>query len=174
MTCIAAIVQDGEVYMAGDRGASEPHIILPLQNPKVWRKGEYLFGYYGTMHGEIVQNYFIPPKLPTTNIDKFMRSTFRQALKDFYAEWSISSSDAEDFGMLIGVKGNVYEHNMQDLSMTSFDGVNYISAGSGDAYAIGSLYSTKHYKDPKKRLRMALEAAVQFSPTCQAPIDVIS
>ena len=58
MTCIAAVVQDGEMYIAGDRAASEDDIILSLDSPKVWSSGEYLFGYYGRLNGEIVKHNF--------------------------------------------------------------------------------------------------------------------
>lgn len=173
MTCIAAIIDsNGKAYIAGDRGASEGDVILPLEHPKVWRSGDYLLGYYGTMHGEIVQNYFTPPKL-SGNPDKFMKTQFRKALKDFYTEWSISQSDNEEFGMLICVAGRIYEHNLADLSMTSYKDLDFMASGSGGSYAMGSLYSTKNYRDPKKRLKIAVECATVYSTSCLAPVDVI-
>lgn len=172
MTCIAAIVDNGKAYIAGDRGASEPDVIFPIEHPKVWRSGEYLMGYYGTMHGEIVQNYFVPPKM-SGNPDKFMKTQFRKALKDFYAEWNISAADGEHFGMLIVVAGKIYEHNLYDLSMTSYKDQDFMATGSGGAYAMGSLFSTKNYRDPKRRLKIAVECATIYSPSCLGPVDVI-
>jgi ATP-dependent protease HslVU (ClpYQ) peptidase subunit len=171
MTVIAAIVQDGEVYIAGDRGASEGDIILALDKPKVWRNGEYVFGYFGSLHGEVVKINFIPPR-PTGNIDKFMQTTFRKALREFYNEWDIPVSDSNDFGLLIGVQGKIYEHNIGDMSITSYE-LPYLSLGSGSSYAIGSLYATQNYKDPKRRLKIAMECAVESSTTCREPIDYI-
>ena len=39
MTVIAAIVNENGSYIAGDRGASDDNIILPLAHPKVWQIG---------------------------------------------------------------------------------------------------------------------------------------
>lgn len=172
MTCIAAVVQDGVVYLAGERGASEGDFILPLEKPKVWKDGEYLLGYYGTMYGELVQNYFEPPKYNGSNPDKHMKTTFRKALKEFYSEWDVED-DSKEFGMIIGFRGKIYESNIIDMSMTSFT-IPFISSGSGGSYAMGSLYSTQSYKDPKRRLKIALECAIEYSTSCLGPIDIIS
>lgn len=174
MTCIAAIVQDGKVFMAADRGASDMNMILPLEVPKVWKNDQYLFGYYGTMHGEIVQSNFEPPKVVGSDIDKFMKTKFKKALKDFYTEWGISPAEGEDFGMLIAVGGKIYEHNLFDMSMTCYTNARYLAAGSGAQYAMGSLYSTESHKVPTRRLMIALKCATKFSPTCLEPIDIIS
>jgi len=171
MTCIAAVVQNGEMYIAGDRAASEDDIILSLDSPKVWSSGEYLFGYYGRLNGEIVKHNFIPPRV-VGNVDRFMQTTFRKALKEFYSEWDIPMSDSNEFGMLICVGGKIFEHNISDMSITSYD-TDFLAVGSGSSYAIGSLFSTQNYKDPKRRLKIALECATKYSTTCQEPIDVV-
>lgn len=171
MTCIAALVYDGKSYIAGERGASEGDFIMPIEKPKIWKSGEYLLGYYGTMYGEIVQNYFEPPKL-NGSVDKFMKTTFRKSLKNLYDEWSIED-DEKEFGMLICVKNKIYEHNIADMSMTTFNSP-FLASGSGGSYAMGSLYSTQNYKDPKRRLKMALESAIEYSTSCLGPIDILS
>lgn len=169
MTCIAALVHDGTSYIAGDRGATDGDTTLTLLHPKVWGSGEYLFGYHGTMFGEIVQENFSPPKV-TGSTYVFMRTVFKKALKDFYSEWNI---DDDEFGMVICVRGKIFEHNKSDMSMTSFD-LPYLACGSGGSYAMGSLHSTQHYKNAEKRLSMALDAAIEFSNTCQGPVDILS
>lgn len=171
MTCIAALIHDGKSYIAGERGASEGDFILPIEKPKVWKDGEYLLGYYGTMYGEIVQNYFEPPKI-SGSIDRFMKTTFRKALKNLYDEWNVED-DEKEFGMIICVKNKIYEHNIADMSMTTFNSP-FLASGSGGSYAIGSLYSTQNYKDPKRRLKIAIESAIEYSTTCLGPIDIIS
>lgn len=172
MTCIAGLVQDGVVYLAGERGASEDDFILSLEKPKVWKDGEYLLGYYGTMYGELVQNYFEAPKYNGSNPDRHMKTTFRKELKDFYSEWDVED-DSKEFGMIIGFRGKLYEANIVDLSMTTFN-CSFMASGSGGSYAMGSLYSTQNYKDPKRRLKNAIECAIEFSTTCLGPIDIIS
>lgn len=159
--------------MAGDRGASDKDIILPLSNPKVWKNNGYLMGYYGTMHGELLQNYFTPPKL-VGDASEFMRTKFRLSLKEFYSEWNIVLGEDESFGMLIGVDGKIFEHNYIDMSMTEYTNVDSVAIGSGGAYAMGSLFSTRKSKNPVRRLQVALKSATFFSPTCLEPIDILS
>ena len=48
MTCIAGIMKDGKVYLAGERGASEGNYIVPIDKPKIWKTGPYIFGFAGT------------------------------------------------------------------------------------------------------------------------------
>ena len=43
MTIIAVVKQDGKVFMAGDRGASDDDNIMSIVAPKVWKTGPYLF-----------------------------------------------------------------------------------------------------------------------------------
>ena len=112
MTVICAVVNDNGSYIAGDRGASDDNIILPLAHPKVWQIGQYLFGYYGSMDGEKVMYNFDPP-VPTAaqrrNIDKFMGNEFTKALKEFYDEHFVFTSEKEcDFGMIIIAEGKMY------------------------------------------------------------------
>lgn len=171
MTCIAAIIHDNKTYLAGERAATEGDFTMPLEKPKVWRRGEYLLGYYGTLYGEIVQNYFDPPKLQG-NVDTFMKTTFRKALKEFYAEWDIDD-DEKEFGMLICVKNRIYEHNIADMSMTTFS-TDFLATGSGGPYAMGSLHATSKQKDPVRRLKLALGAAIEYSNTCRGPIDILT
>ncbi len=175
MTVIVGVVNDNGCYIAGDRGASDDNIILPLAHPKVWRTGNYLFGYYGSMDGEKVMYNFEPPAIANRkNVDKFMLGDFTQALKSFYDQHFVfATQDKElDFGMIIIAGKYMYEHDAGTMSMTRFE-TNYLSVGSGSEYAYGSLYATSAWSDGKKRAKTAIEAAVKYSPSCMAPIDVL-
>lgn len=177
MTVIAAVVNENGSFIAGDRGASDDNIILPLAHPKVWQLGNYLFGYYGSMDGEKVMYNFEPP-VPTAlqkkHIDKFMGNEFTKALKEFYDEHFVFVSEKEcDFGMIIIAEGKMYEHDAGTMSMTRFE-TDYLSLGSGSEYALGSLYTTQTWADGKKRVRLAVEVATKYSPSCMQPIDVVS
>ena len=176
MTVIAAVVNEAGSYIAGDRGASDDNIILPLAHPKVWQLGQYLFGYYGSMDGEKVMYNFEPP-VPTAhqkkNIDKFMGNEFTKALKEFYDEHFVFVSEKEcDFGMIIIAEGKMYEHDAGTMSMTRFD-VQYLSVGSGSEYALGSLHTSEAWADGRRRVRTGVEAAIKYSPSCMGPVDVI-
>lgn len=171
MTCIAAIIKDGKCYMAGERAIVDESQQMKSDVPKIWKSGEYLFGYCGTLEGQIIQNNFVPPK-PNGNIDKFMRTEFLESIREFYQKWDMPAEKESELTLLICVRGKMYEHESVNLTMISYD-TNYAAIGSGSAYAMGSLHATQSYKDPKRRLNQALEAAILYSPHCLYPIDFI-
>lgn len=174
MTCIVAVVNDRGYYMAGDRAASEDNLILPLAHSKVWKSGPYLFGYAGNLDGEKIMYNFVPPTPKKRDLDKFMLTEFTQALKACYDENFVFAPDNKEaeFGMIIVVNGRIYEHDAAVMSMTRFNS-DFVVIGTGAEYAYGSLYSTDVWKDGKKRARLAVEAAVKYSPSCLGPVDVV-
>jgi ATP-dependent protease HslVU (ClpYQ) peptidase subunit len=143
MTCIAVVRHENNIYMAGDRGASTEDSILELKAPKVFKIGPYLFGYAGTMDGERIRHNFKPPTpKQNVNLDKFMYTDFLVALRNFYENWWVDISKDSDFGMIICIKGRIFEHNAVDMSLTEYQQP-FLCMGSGSAYAYGSLYSTQ-------------------------------
>ncbi len=170
MTCIAGIMKDGKVYIAGERGASEGSYIVPIDKPKIWKTGSYIFCYSVTFDGQLVQYNFNPPT-PEGNLDKFMHSKFLKSLKSFYSEWDIGGKDSE-LSLMIGIKGKLYEHDADGLTLVSYER-DYMAIGSGADFAMGSLHATQTHKDPKRRLTLALNAAVAFSTSCIGPIDIL-
>jgi ATP-dependent protease HslVU (ClpYQ) peptidase subunit len=102
-----------------------------------------------------------------------MYSKFLKALRKFYEEWWVDISPSSDFGLIICVKGKIYEHNAADMSLTQYD-QDYLAMGSGGDLALGSLYSTKSYKDGRKRANLAVQAAINHSTSCKGPIDIVS
>jgi ATP-dependent protease HslVU (ClpYQ) peptidase subunit len=170
MTCIAGIMKDGKVHLAGERGASEGSYIVSIDKPKIWKSGPYVFGYAGTFDAQIIQYNFVPPT-PEGNVDKFMHGKFLKSLKEFYNEWDIGGKDSE-ISLLIGIKGKLYEHEAEGFTMISYDR-DYVAIGSGADYAIGSLHATQNHKDPKRRLALALGCSIEFSSSCIGPVDFI-
>jgi 20S proteasome alpha/beta subunit len=173
LTCIAVLKSEDNIWMAGDRGASDDDSIMPLTAPKVFKIGPYLLGYAGTMDGERVRHNFKPPlPKPGVNIDKFMYTDFIIALRNFYETWWVDISKDSDFGMIICVKGKIYEHNAVDMSLTTYES-DYLAMGSGSPWAMGSLYTTRNQKNGKRRVQLAVEAAIEYSTSCKGPIDII-
>ena len=173
MTCIAVLRTDDKIYMAGDRGASDDDVIMSLSTPKIWRVGEYLIGYAGTMDGERIRHNFSPPPPDLKDLDKFMHTRFIKSLRNFYTDWWVDTSKDSDFGMIICVGDRIYEHSAIDMSLSTFTS-DYIAMGSGASYALGYLHATEKIKDGRKRVMGAVSSAIKFSPTCVGPIDVLS
>jgi ATP-dependent protease HslVU (ClpYQ) peptidase subunit len=171
VTVIVGIARDGIVYMGGDRSASDGNIVLPLNRPKVKQCGEYLIGFAGSMGiGEIAHYIDMPPI--GKNIEKTLRTSFVKGLKNAIEEYG-NASHLEDNSTdwLIGIHGRLFEISSQDWGVCEFI---ESSIGSGNAIALGSLHTSKNWKDQEKRIKYSLDAAVEISPSCSGPIDILS
>ena len=175
MTCIAVVRDEinNKIYMAGERGASDDGTILALSSPKVWKLGPYLIGYAGSMDGERIRYNFNPYVPDIKDTDKFMQTKFIKQLRAFYNDFWVDTSKEGDLGLIIAVRGNIYEHSSADMSLSKYT-LPYLAMGSGAEYAYGYLNATEKSKDPRKRVVGAVNAAIKFSPSCMGPIDVVS
>ena len=159
--------------MAGDRGASDDGTILALTSPKVWKLGPYLIGYAGAMDGERIRYNFNPYVPDIKDTDKFMQTKFIKQLRGFYNDFWVDTSKDGDLGLIIAVRGQIYEHSSADMSLSKYT-VPYLAMGSGAEYAYGYLNATEKAKDARKRVVGAVNAAIKFSPSCMGPVDVVS
>ena len=173
VTCIVAVRKEDKIYMSGERGVSDDDMILASSTSKVWQLGPYIMGYAGAMDGERIRHNF-KPSLPTgNNIQKFMYTKFIKELRDFYNDWWVDVSKDSDFGMIICVKGQIFEHSAADMSLTQYNN-EYLTMGSGSSYAMGYLFATENQKDARKRSIGAVASAIKFSTSCMGPIDTVS
>jgi len=173
MTCLAVVRKENKIYMAADRGASDDDTILTLSTPKIWKLGPYLIGYAGSMDGERIRYNFNPYVPDIKNLDKFMQTKFIKQLRTFYNDWWVDTSKDADLGLIICIKGQIYEHNAIDMSLSKYT-LDYLAMGTGSQYAYGYLAATENIKDSRKRVVGAVNAAIKFNPNCQGPVDVIS
>ena len=173
---VLAVVRDkltNKIYMAGDRGASDDNTILALTSPKVWKLGPYLLGYAGALDGERIRYNFNPYVPDIKDTDKFMQTKFIKQLRNFYNDWWVDTSKEGDLGLIICIKGQIYEHNAIDMSLSKYN-LDYLAMGSGAEYAYGYLNATEKSKDARKRVVGAVNSAIKFSPSCMGPVDVVS
>ena len=172
MTCIAALVDKGNVYMGGERGYSDTHNILSSTQPKISTHGLYLFGYSGNSGvGQAVKYNFDFPAIKIANIDKHMGSVFIPALRSFFEDSKIAlpPNEEDSAGFLVGIKGKVYEVDTFDFQCVEYE---MVSIGSGSGYAMGSLYSTSHLP-PVDRITTSINSAIEYSPSCLGPVDIL-
>ena len=160
--------------MAAERGNSDDSLIVSSLDPKIVTRGEFLFGYSGnTGVGQAVQYGFtIPPLKNKKNVSEHMIGVVVPAMRQFFKAkditWSGDPKDDDGCSLLFGVAGRIYECDTADFQMVEYK---ELAIGSGGSYALGSLFSTRHIKDPKIRLRYAVESAIEFSPSCRGPVD---
>jgi len=180
MTCIAAVAKDGKVYMGGDSAMTDEGsgIVSRMHLPKVFIKGEYIVGYAGSARfGKLMQHVFEYPKpiqsiKTSEQLDAFLNGVVVTALRKQAQEMSLEKEEKEDFQVLIGLRGHLFEFD-EDWAMFEV-GRNYNAVGSGAAVALGSLFTTEAWKDPNKRIRVALEASSLYTPYVGEPFDILS
>lgn len=187
MTCIVALTDNGKVYLGGDAAASDDRsgVIFQRIDPKVFKVGDYGIGFTDSFRmGQILQYNWNPPKynLTKTNVglDKFMRTKFVDSVKEAflahgYGKFGSSASEDGDEGgiFIITVAGTGRIFTMDsDFHISEVD-VPYMAEGSGQQVALGSLHSTGLVKTPRKRVRMALEAASKFVMSVRGPFTII-
>lgn len=62
MTAIAGIVEDGKVWIGGDSAGVGGTSLSTRADPKVFKNGEFVFGYTGSFRsGQLLEHSFHPP-----------------------------------------------------------------------------------------------------------------
>lgn len=167
MTVIVGISTGKNVYMGADRGASDDDTIISLSRPKISIRDGWIFGYSSSLGtGQLLEMIDLP--IPNNDIYRLIRTDMVSSLKSAIEDYGSSDSDhAADF--LIGANGMLFEFNTTDWSVAE---VKETAIGSGGSFALGSLYTSKHLL-PEDRIDLAVHAAIQYSPTCQGPVDIL-
>lgn len=168
MTCIAAIRTTNSILMGGDSAAThaEPSISI-VANGKVCVNGDYLFGVTG--HPGLLERlqYWSNPPTETddTSWDEFMIRIFRPMVFSI-----IASEIPKGSTVLIGTRGGgIYTLHPDKLLSQSHEP--FMAIGSGEKWALGSLYSTSG--NPQRRLLKAVKAAAYFSPFVRSPFVIV-
>ena len=170
MTCIAAIVERNVIYMGGERAVSDDTSMMSMVQPKVSIRGEWIYGYAGSLgNGQLFDFVDLPVLKKNDDIYGVLRMDIVDSYKSILdTHGSIKDDNETDF--IIGCRGRLFEFNTGDWGVAE---VTECSIGSGGSFALGSLY-TSIDKDPMDRIEIALLSAIAYSPTCQGPIDILS
>jgi len=171
MTCIVGIAHDGEVFLASDRGLSDDDIITSMSAPKIRQNDKYLIGYADSPGTGQLLHWITLPTPPRNNVEKFMRTTFVNAVRKQLNDSGVDLKDGAHASFLIGVSGQLFFVDTTDWQVTECD---YMSIGSGASIAMGSLYTTQTWKSAEKRAFTAVSAAIELSPSCMGPVDVLN
>jgi ATP-dependent protease HslVU (ClpYQ) peptidase subunit len=172
MTCIVGISDGINVYIGGDRGASDGTAIVSLDSPKVYKRGEWIFGYAGSMGiGQMMQCIVMPDIKKDEDVFTVLRMDVVQAFKSILDDHGITIDENIDTDFLIGARGRLFEFNPSDWSVAE---IKETAIGSGGNFALGSLHTSSIYKIPiVDRIEHALYSAITYSTTCQGPIDIL-
>ena len=170
MTVLVGIVDNETIYIGADRGATDEQTIISISRPKISIKDGWIFAYSGSLGtGQLLE--FIDFPAPTDDIYRLVRLDIVSNLKNMIDEYG---KDDEDNGVdfLIGSQGRLFEFSTSDWSVTE---VQETAVGSGNQIALGSLYTTLPFDmTVEERITLAVSAAINYSPTCQGPLDILS
>jgi ATP-dependent protease HslVU (ClpYQ) peptidase subunit len=170
VTCIAGLVDNNIIYIGGDRGVSDDSSILSMLQPKVIIKGDWIYGYAGSLgNGQLFDFIDLPDVKKKDDVYKILRMDVVENYKSILDTHG-SSKDDDSTDFIIGCLGRLFEFNTDDWGVAE---ITEVAIGSGGNFALGSLYSTIG-NDPIERIGLAIGAAITYSPTCQGPIDILS
>lgn len=175
MTCVVAMVRDGQVYMGADSAGVGGYNIRYRKDPKVFINGEMLIGFTTSFRfGQILQYEFSPPKHHSdVSIEKYMVSCaipeMRKALKT-HGYTTVNNNEEIGGQCLIGYRGRLFMIDSDFQVGETDDG--FDAVGCGHDLAMGSMLATLKLMPSfpaNSHLEMALEAAARFSAGVAAP-----
>ena len=181
MTCIAAIAQDGHVYVGGDSAGFFGSTVYAVADGKVFRKGEFVIGCAGSHRfSNIVRSGFQPPSLDeNTDLDGYMATSFVNTLRDALRASGHMEvfSGVESVGsiMIVGLRGSLFLVDELFATIRAPDGI--MAIGSGAEVALGALDATEGLTpdlSPEDRIKRALAAAERRNDSVRAPFTLES
>jgi ATP-dependent protease HslVU (ClpYQ) peptidase subunit len=175
VTCIVAVVEGDSIWMGGDSAGSAGNWLTIRADQKVFRNGEFIMGFCGSYRmGQLLRYAFVPPKQPRrADVHRYMVTTFVDEVRDTLKKGGFArkKDDVEeiDGAFLVGYRGRLFEIECDYQVGEAVDG--FAATGSGASIAQGALCVTQGM-DPRKRLRVALDAAERYSTGVRRPFYV--
>ena len=174
MTVLVGVIQDGQTYIGTDGYATtedceRKHIICR----KLFVNGPYVIAFAGHIRtGQLLypESGFEMPE------DIYM---IPNAMYLWLREFEVIGKDESQMGMIASNFLILREDKMysilMDMQISEIDPeLGYTAIGGGCPFALGSLYTSTNYKDPKKRILTALDAASEFHKGCGRPYSIYS
>ena len=183
MTCIVGLEHNEGVTIGGDSLLSDYWSGAAMVTPKVWKTGEFIYGYCGSLRaGQILQYIFTAPQLPDGNTDEdlelYLVNYWSEALRECFlhagsAKIKHEVQSTPNSWFLLGVRGRLY--TMQsDFSVWRTDR-GYAAIGSGEQFALGALEVLKRsHASIESKINSALAAAAEHAPTVGLPFHIVS
>jgi ATP-dependent protease HslVU (ClpYQ) peptidase subunit len=177
LTAIVGIAKDGVVHLGGDSAGVAGYMVHIRADTKVFANGPYVFGFTTSYRmGQLIRWAWTPPEPPSSDLDRFMATTFIDGVRDCLKTggWATKENEREEGGVfLVGVAGRLFRVDSDYQVGESADG--FDAVGSGDELALGALHATAGSRlGPRKRLEVALNAAEHFNGNVAGPFAYVS
>lgn len=175
MTCIVGVEHKGRVWIGGDSAGVAGYSISSRADEKVFKNGPYVMGFTSSFRmGQLLRYSLVPPAPNTRDLDRFMVTTFVDAVRACLKAGGYASKDkdVEEGGtFLVGVAGHLF--GIQSDYQVAKEVNGYAAVGCGEDLALGALYATRRMPNQRSRVRSALEAAAEHSAGVVGPFRII-
>jgi hypothetical protein len=175
MTCIAGFVEGDTVWMGADSaGVSNGDYGLTVRSDgKLFKNAAMLFGFTTSFRmGQLLRHALtIPDHDPRVPIEKYMSTTFMNAVRDCLKShgWARKQNESEVGGtFLVGYRGRLFVIYDDYQVGEPADGIEAV--GCGYHIAKGALFASQ--KKGRDRILTALRAAEAYSAGVRGPFHI--
>jgi ATP-dependent protease HslVU (ClpYQ) peptidase subunit len=174
MSTVVGIIEDKKIWIGCDSQAtSQQGEIRPIICDKVFRNGDFLIGYVGSVRsGQILRPELFP--LDSTSIASVLH--LPDYIRLHFETYGCLSRDDDQSQMttsnfLIASKDGLFEI-LADYQINEVP--KYTAIGSGSNFAFGSLFTTHEMNKftPVERIEYALNAAARFDASSSGPFKI--
>ena len=165
MTCIVGIAQAGRVVIGGDAAGVDGGWRLTVRaDAKVWTTGEWAFGFTSSFRmGQILRYRLDPPlREDGQTLEAYLATAWVDHVRHIL-------TDGGTF--LVGHAGRLFIVEDDFQVGEAVDG--FAAVGSGAQVALGALWATRAWRDRRKRVLTALEAAERHNAGVRGPFEVV-
>ena len=167
MTIIVAVSNGITTTMGCDSSSYSPESIQSYQGSKLISTGQWVIGYTGSGWG--TGQLAAMATMPKSGTELALRRAFVPSMKKLLDKFGGSHQSTAQF--LIGGYGKLYEVDSEDWGIVD---LTESAIGGAYQYSLGSLHSTRHLQSQKKRVQLALDAAIECSPAALGPTKIIT
>ncbi len=118
----------------------------------------------------------IPEHKGNISVPRYMNTVFEKEMRKQTKEANLVEVKNETARIVYSYIMIAYQGQLFKMDSRYFIGEykdNYIATGSGEEHAYGSLYSTEKFDiTSKERVKLALEAACKYIPSCAKPLKI--
>ena len=178
MTCIAGINTGKKIIIAGDRKGSNGFTYSQYKKPKVFKKGNFIFGVAGNyiIMQIIANNFDAPKRFVGQETDDYIYNTVTnyifRLLDSNNALALVDGEKSFHAAFFIGYEKELY--GLYGNFQININSKNYDAVGSGENHAMASLYSTAGLDiTHEDRLRKAIVCASEFVLSVDSDIDIV-
>ena len=173
MTCIIGLETKNGVMLGADSAVSNGGECSVKRHGKIHRVSNHLIGVSGTSRVDDVIRYHLKlPRYESGPVHRHMTTVvcpaLTSAIREHFSEWN--DKDIGRWYFVIGVGGAVFEVDRTGHAGHYRRG--YVTAGCGSTVALGAMYAT-HGMPPRRRIRLALEAAAEHLEGVRAPFTIM-